>query len=370
MKIFILINSLEGGGAERVVQSLSNYWTSEGKKVSIYYIDDKKIAYELSPTINVKCLSGISINSSVLKILSFLPLAYKWRSILKLERPDITISFLPRANIINVLAGHPYNRKITISERTPTLKAYSTNSIKDLIMKRLISYCYKKTDLIIAISNEVQNSLIDLGLRSKHIQVVDNPQPIDEICEMASKDKWKRPSADLVLVSSGRLISLKNHKLQLLIVHKLFYEYHIDVKLIIIGGGPEKEKLNELCNKLGLQNNIKWMNWQKNPFKIIRNSDIFIHTSLWEGFGNVLVEAMICDTPIICLNSGLAVQYILENGKSGILVQKNDESAFVGAILDLLKSETLLAKIIKRGQLRSKDFSIEHIANKYIDLTK
>src|SRR5699024_12851263 len=94
----------------------------------------------------------------------------------------------------------------------------------------------------------------------------------------------------------SRLIELKDQKTLIKAFANLNRK---DTKLVIIGEGPKKLELQQLAKSLNILNQVHFLGWVDNPFPILRRSDVFVLTSKFEGFGNVLVEAMICETPVI-----------------------------------------------------------------------
>src|SRR5699024_10126562 len=161
-----------------------------------------------------------------------------------------------------------------ISERTTANKQYNAKTIKGKIMRSLISFLYPKSSKIVAISRGVKESLISLNVPSNKVEVIHNPQDIDYIKSQTYKKDTIKYQKTLI-----KAFANLNRK---------------DTKLVIIGEGPKKLELQQLAKSLNILNQVHFLGWVDNPFPILRRSDVFVLTSKFEGFGNVLVEAMIC----------------------------------------------------------------------------
>ena len=136
-------------------------------------------------------------------------------------------------------------------------------------------------------------------------------------------------------------------------------------RLVILGRGPEKEKLIQLADKLDLSKNIAFLGFQKNPYKYMKKASVFVLSSLQEGFGNVIIEAMACGTPVVSTNCPAGPDEIIENGKNGILVSVGDYKELAKAIQKVLNSPFLRKKFSDEGKNRAQDFSIINSVKQY-----
>jgi Glycosyltransferase len=300
-QIYFLLNSLAGGGAEVVAVRLSEHIL-----IAKFILVEKDVKYQVNK--EVIFLSGHSIKTnSILKTLCIPLYAYELSK--KVEYNSIIISFLERANFVNIVSKFFKKHIAIISVRT-NLNT-SRTGIKSL-NNYLVKILYPKADLIIAVSYGVKQSLINLGIEKEKIKVIYNPYPIDEIRELANEplgsyeEIFKHP----VLITAGRLIKPKG-QWYLLRVFKALKEKHEDLELVILGEGELKDYLVKLSEELGLKTyvwdrdelsgsfDVYFLGFQKNPFKFIARSKLFVFPSLWEGFPNALVEAMACGVPVV-----------------------------------------------------------------------
>jgi glycosyltransferase involved in cell wall biosynthesis len=137
----------------------------------------------------------------------------------------------------------------------------------------------------------------------------------------------------------------------------------MDVKLIILGDGPMRDPLERLISELGLEERVMLPGFTLDPYAWYRSSDLFVLSSLWEGFGNVVVEALECGVPVVSTNCPGGVGEILDNGRYGSLVPVGDHQSLAEAIAKDLKNKhdhDLL-------KTRAKSFSLPVIAKQYLD---
>jgi glycosyltransferase involved in cell wall biosynthesis len=169
---------------------------------------------------------------------------------------------------------------------------------------------------------------------------------------------WLKNKETPILLGVGRLTKAKNFPLLIkatsLVIKKT------PVRLIILGEGSDQAKINKLIKKLGLQQIISMPGFVKNPYSYMRRSSVFVLSSLWEGFGNVIVEALATSTPVVSTDCPNGPREILENGKYGTLVPIGDPYKMANAILSTIRSSQ------KVTHLNIDKFESKHIAGLYI----
>jgi len=141
-----------------------------------------------------------------------------------------------------------------------------------------------------------------------------------------------------------------------------------NAKLMLIGDGPLKNKVKGYANKLKVSSSIFFLGWKNNVFPYLKNSDIFVYSSHYEGFGYVILEALSVGVPVIATNTPYGPSEILENGKYGILVPIGDYQKMASEIIRLIKNEKLRKKYSRLGYQRAKYFSEEKMLKNYKNL--
>ena len=393
VKLYFLINSLAGGGAEKVAIRLS-----EHLPMSAFILLERDIKYKTDKPIFF--LSNHSTKTSpIIKTLSIPIYAYKLSDFI--EKNSLVVSFLERANFVNIISKLFKRHRAIISVRMDQQTGHV--GLRKL-NKLLVRILYPKADLIIAVSYGVKESLINLGIQEEKIKVIYNPYPIDEIRELVKEplgsyeEIFKHP----VLITAGRLTKQKG-QWYLLRIFKALKEKHKDLKLVILGEGELKNYLVKLSEELGLKTyvwdrdalsesfDVYFLGFQKNPFKFIARSKLFVFPSLWEGFPNALVEAMACGVPVVSSDCRSGPREILapntdfnyqtqkpEFAEYGVLMPVFEvkyksaeeplggkEIMWVETIDKLLEDENLRKNHSEKAKQRAEDFRIEKIVQEW-----
>jgi len=394
--IFFLINSLAGGGAEKVLVRLLHYLKPEK-----LFLLEKDIAYQIEeePTL----LSSHSKNTNPLLKTFFIPV-YAYRLAKNIGENSVVISFLERANFVNVFAKLYKKHKTVISVRTDQVKGHVGFR---KFNKLLVKLFYPRADLLIAVSEGVKKSLISLGIEEGKIKVIYNPFPIENIEELAKEDlgEWESVFEGPVIITAGRLTKPKG-QWYILRVFRQLKETYKDLKLVILGEGELKEYLIKLSEELGLRTfvwdrdsfsedfDVYFLGFQKNPFKFIARSKLFVFPSLWEGFPNALVEAMACGVPVVSsdcrsgpreiLAPNTDVEYQTEKpefAEYGVLMPVFDvkfksakeplvekERMWMEVLDRMLRDESLRKEYSTKSKKRAEDFRIEKVIEKWMEV--
>jgi len=366
-KICFLINSMAGGGAEKVVSILLENLPRRNRDFLLIVLEDK-FSYKIPSDIEVIKLSS-NLDNSFKKFFGIFSGTIKLRKIIKKHKIDVVMSFLERSNYINVLAKALFStHKAYINERSNPSEYYADKSLRSFFNLFLIKKLYKKSDLIIVNSLGIMDTLIKkFSLKEERIKVIHNPidtRKIQYLSQIPLDKNYQEMFSSIVIITVGRLIKEKGHK-HLIRAFKQVKTRIKEVKLLILGEGEMEENLRGLSKELEIENDVLFLGWQKNPFKFLKRADIFVLSSLTEGLPNALIEAMACGLPVVSSDCLSGPNEILENGKNGILVPVGDEKALAGAVLKLLNNPNLRQEFSTLAEKRSKDFSVKNIIVEY-----
>tara|TARA_B110000908_G_scaffold171434_1_gene234184 strand:+ start:8105 stop:9250 length:1146 start_codon:yes stop_codon:yes gene_type:complete len=371
--ISILINSLEGGGAERVVTHLIKYLSSKNLNVILVLISDN-ILFDIPKGVKVLYLKKAVANETViLKFLQIPWLAYKYSTLLRKNQISVSISFLARSNYINIISGvFAGNSRRIISERSFPSQQYGDASIQSKVNNFLIKKLYPKAHLII--SNSLGNAKdleMNYKIQRSNIQTIYNPIDIQEINNTAPLNNFMN-SNFINFISVGRLDTAKNHSFLIDVIDKLDRE---NVRLYIFGEGELRESLNEKIQKLNLSNQIFLMGFTPNPIQYMKVSDAFLFGSKSEGFPNVLLEALASSLPIISTNCKSGPNEILFNkiieidsfkvSELGILVPLDNVSEYVKAVRFFLDNRELFFNFEIKGQKKIVNYTFDKVLEEY-----
>jgi len=403
MKIQFLINSLVSGGAERVATTLLNELSKKGYKIKIYTLEKDK-HYDINREIQYKTLSNFTINSFVFIRVLYLPITLIKYLIETIEnKPDILISFLELSNFINITVGKILlNKKVVISVHTNPITRYTNKSFYGKIHNILIKLLYPKADRIIVVSKKIKNILSNqYNIPEEKIEVIYNIHDIQNYLKLSEEpieDKYREIFKNsFVFINIGRPTEAKGQWF-LIRTFKKVVEKHPNAKLIILGEGELREKLEDLIRKLKLENNVFLLGVHKNPFKFLRNSHCYVFPSLWEGLPNTLIEALTLNLPIISTDCETGPREILDPeldieekinypyfGKYGILIKPFPREYIFEDLEEkpLIEQERQLADLMIRiiedkelrerysnGLERARDFDVEKVIKKWEEVIR
>ena len=375
-KITFFINSLEGGGAERVVSNLVKEFSND-KEFEVYFILlFNVIEYELPK--NIKLIKIFEKRKRGLTNFILLPLyALKLSKILRENNITMVISYMEGANFINILSNIFFKHKIILSERVSPISAFNIKNIRGFLNIFLLKKLYPYADKTIAVTKAIKDELITLGINKQKIDVIYNPIDIDKINIKSNEKDFLSEVVNIkakhIFINIGRLDRSKQ-QIDLLTAFK---NIELDDSvLLLLGKGPYEEEFKKFIKKNSLENKVLLLGFVDNPYKYLSIADSFVLSSQAEGFPNVLIEAMACGLPIVSYDCETGPREILDpNGdyknrsagiektKYGYLVKqgsvKNLESAM--KLVYENKNEFSKNKIIEY----SKNYSLENIFQKY-----
>jgi N-acetylgalactosamine-N,N'-diacetylbacillosaminyl-diphospho-undecaprenol 4-alpha-N-acetylgalactosaminyltransferase len=381
-KIAFLINSLGLGGAERVVSLLLERMNNHPELEFELILLENEIFYELPKDIKVTILSNLTWQDSALKRTLYIPLlAYRLKRYIKKNDIKFVLSFIYRADFVNVLASFLTNYNFALSNRVNASSTYSDNSLTSKINNFLIKTLYPKAPLVINVSHGLKNDLTkNYNIEDKKQFVIYNPYDIEKIKKLSNEPLELELEREKTIVVASRLDPVKNIPMIL----RAFSNIEEPLKLIIIGDGADTEKLKALSSELKIDDRVIFTGLQNNPYRYMKNSAIYISASNSEGFPNALVEAMICQCAVISTDCKSGPREILapssdfsyelkegiEVAEYGILTAINDQNALENAIKFYIQSSEKRLKYSKLGYKRAKDFDIDIITEKYINRIK
>ena len=348
------------GGAERSAILLANELTSRGISVSIVVATSNiDLSWQLNESIEVIQLRVRRVVLSVPKLASYL----------NRVKPMVLLSFMAHANAAAILASKIsyVSTKVYVCERTSLSAILSqSQSFLDIAYQWSLRQLYRFSTGVVANSYGVKEDLVQVGfLSGKKILVIWNGidyQYIQSKClEEIPVDNVKIFGDKPVVLATGRLVVEKDYPTLLRIFSRLIVAY--DAHLLIIGNGPERDKMKILITEMQLDENVTILGSISNPYPYMRLAQVFAHTSIREGFPNALLEAMACGTAVVSFDCRWGPAEIMENGKWGYLVEQGDENSFLDALKD-----SISANDTEDSKVRAKQFDISRTAKKFHEL--
>ncbi len=367
--VLFFTSVLGGGGAEKHMLRLINHFDQSKFNVSLAVARaDGSFERDLSPTIRKYVLSENGGQSATLRMVRAVqPL----RQVIRRERPDLVFSLMDLANLVSVLAlaRMPAGPRIVLGVQTPPAIAYgsSWNPVSQLML-RLIPRLYPRADHIVALSNGVALSLGEMAPAIREqISVIHNAGIEADLLKKRHEmiSDLELPDGPL-LVACGRLKTLKGFAY--LIDALVEVRKYLPASLLIVGEGEERPVLEKQIARLDLGGCVRLLGFQENPFKYMAAADVFVLPSLYEGFGNVIVEAMACGVPVVATDCPYGPRDIISDGIDGILVPPANAGGIAAAIMRILSDNQLKKNLALKGLERANSFHAETIAEEYGNL--
>lgn len=359
--------NLDGGGAELVVLRLAQGFAERGLKVDLV-LARARGAYltKVPPTVRVVDLKS---KSPVILFKTLALLRY-----LKQERPTILLSVLDIASAAT-WAKHLARVPTKVVMSTHTNLSHQFQDKQELILGRvrtlLVRWLYPWADAIVAVSQGVAEDLTRIsGLRLKDIEVIYNPVVTPEVLEKAKEPiahPWFAPGEPPVILGVGRLVRQKDFAT--LVQAFALLRQRQPARLMILGDVDQREpsikpQLEALIRELGLEDEVTLPGFVDNPHAYMAKAAVFVLSSIYEGFGNVVAEALAAGTPVVSTDCESGPAEILENGKYGRLVPVGDIEALADAIAATLSNPTD-PEILRQ---RSQAFSVDRVVDQYLEV--
>ncbi|WP_309730550.1 glycosyltransferase family 4 protein [Chamaesiphon sp. OTE_75_metabat_556] len=328
MKVTLVIYGLSGGGAERVMSIVANYWVELGWDVTLMMLvaPTKPSFYKLDPRIKVKPLNIAKNSTSPTDAIGNVWQRVKilrWEIVA--DRPDVVISFMSAVNVYAILACWGLNIPTIVSEHIYP-GAATENKIWQFIMK----VTYRYADLVTVLT---QNALPFYPAAQGYQSMV-MPNPVTTPPPAASDGRLvKVPS----LIAIGRLHPQKGFDLLLQAFDRIQAKYP-DWQIVILGEGPMRAELEALRSQLNLTDRVHLPGLVTNVPEYLHQADLFVMPSRFEGFPMALCEAMACGLPVLAADCLSGPRDIIEDGVNGVLVATEDVDA-LAAGLDALMSD-------------------------------
>jgi glycosyltransferase involved in cell wall biosynthesis len=372
MKVMLLIPHAAGGGGEKILSELSQ---ALGESC-ILVVFEESFGYTCMGKV-VSLDLPIGTRSRIGRLLDVIRRGCRFRRVLRMERPDVVISFMGEANLLNALLSHApvvtvHNHLSSTYQLRPWLER--------TLLRVLIGILYRRAR-VVAVSRAVRRDLIEVfRLPPGRVSVIPNSVDVKRIGELAAEpvnSSWT--TREPVIVTAGRLVREKGQ--WHLIRAFAQVRRSVPCQLVLIGTGELAEYLKATCERLGVAEHTHFLDWQSNPFGFFARSTIFVQPSLTEGFGLALVEAMACGLPVIATDCPGGVREILApDGREefGMLVPPLDgrlydsgqpctssEQALAEAMVTLLSDSKLRGDFAQAGVRRAAQFGCSAFLDGY-----
>lgn len=360
MRITLVIESLGGGGAERVVSVMADYWAEHGQEVTLITLASEKEDFYTIHSQSHRIALGLTgrspsflsaIRNNVMRVKGL-------RHAIKTSRPDCVLSLLDTTNVLTLAATLGLKLPIIACEHIDPRQG--TLSPVWQWLRRLF---YPKAAALVVLTESVR-SWAERLVESNVVYVIPNSVPMAAIQHNGARHA--RDSGGTIS-AMGRLVAQKGFDI-LLEAFSRCAEKHRDWSLIILGEGEERGRLENLARELGIADHVRMPGRMHDPFRILQETDLFVLSSRFEGFPMALVEAMACGLPVIAADCPSGPRDIIRDGVDGVLVPPCDVDALTAAMDRLMTDQVARQRLGAKAPEVTERFSIDKIMEKWDEI--
>lgn len=338
-----------------MLSMMANYWAAQGRDITLISLsplaDDwfkldprvKRVGLDLvAPSTHI----GHAIYQNARRVDGL-------RRALRQSQPDVVISFIDTSNVLTLMASWGLGLPVIVAERVDP-RQFHIGSVWNLLRSLL----YRRAAAVVVQSSNIVG-WASMFVGRNYVHVIPNPtNPELDRSVKASN----RQGVGHTVVAMGRLARQKGFDLLIQAFGRCAAK-HVSWSLIIVGEGPDRASLEALAATIGIADRVRFTGAVSDPFPILRQADLFVLSSRYEGFPNVLLEAMVCGLAVISADCPTGPSEIIRDDVDGVLVPPNDVDALA------IDMDRLMADPVERQRLgtRAVDvverFSIEKVMN-------
>ncbi|WP_427042352.1 glycosyltransferase [Fusobacterium sp. SB021] len=367
-KILFLIYNLDGGGAEKVLLKILEKIDKNKFKIDLFLIKKEGVYLKEFET----KFKDITIrtpydNLSKNKLLNRIQYKLKHKKVRKsLKNPEIFKEFIKEK----------YDTQIAFLEGMSSIylsKTECRNKIAwvhvDLEKHRTMTIdkereIYKNYNKIICVSNQAKNSFDKIYPEySNKSTIIYNPIDKEEIINKSSEEVEKFRDKNIVtFIAIGRLNEQKGFDI-LLKAHKLLKDENLENNIVILGEGTERKNLEKYILENDLEKSVKLLGFKKNPYPYLKQSDIYILSSRYEGYSLTVAEALVLNKAIISTRC-IGPMELLENGKYGLMCNSEDIYQLKECMKKFILNKKLREEYEEKTKIKSKEMQMKSIIEK------
>jgi len=371
-KILCILPQVTGGGAERFLITFLQHVDRSQYELALALVRrGGGFDHEIPVDVPVHVLTEQAISTKLLAPLGPCRYVFALLKVIRETKPDAILSFGSLLNGAVAFAGHlsKFPNPVVLIEATHESSEIARHHVLERWSRSLfLRWTYPLASQIVAVSEDLASDLRENFEISQGIHVIHygiNLEKIRTLAEEPVNHPWLCSERhDYIIVACGRLVAQKGFSFLI----EAMKDVDKNIKLIIIGDGEDKAKLEIQIEKLKLEERVNLVGYDRNPYRYIAKADLFVMPSLWEGLPIALLEALVFGVPLIASDCPTGPRIILKDGDCGILVPPGDTQSLVTAINKVFSDKSLRAKISLSAKHRAEDFSVHNSLNTYTSL--
>jgi glycosyltransferase involved in cell wall biosynthesis/thymidylate kinase len=330
-RIALFLPDLTGGGAERVMVNLARGFAERGLPVDLVLVRAAgPLLPEVAPGVRVVELRTRSVLASLPALTRYL----------RRERPRVLLSTLNTANVVAIWASWlaRSGTRVVVRQSNTLSRTRAAARGRRRLIPWLVEHSYRRADGVVAVSEGVARDLIQVArLAPGRVHVVPNPVVPPELHALAAEPlahPWFQESAPPVVLGVGRLTAQKDFPTLI----RAFAQVRRGqrVRLVILGEGEERPRLEALIRESGVADDVALPGFVPNPFAYMSRAAVLVLSSVWEGLPAVVVQALAVGTPVIATDCESGPREILRDGRFGLLVPMGGEDEIARGILEAI----------------------------------
>lgn len=325
-RVLLVLPSLERGGGERVLLQLARSLLVAGREVHLAILrGGGPLRGEVPPQVLLHELIDADYAARGFRL--------AWRafpklvSLLRMIEPQAVLSTMTGTNLLTVLACV----RARVGLRLVLREASSLVNARSVFKRQAMRWLYRRADAVIAVSGGVAEDLRSLGIPDDRIRVIHNPVDRDKLQHLADTGSaLSSAESGPYVIALGRLTEAKDYPtlLRAYAASNLRHGY----RLVIVGEGEQRAQLEDVVRELGIADRVLLAGALDNPFRVLAGAALLVLSSRWEGYPNVVLEALALNVPVVATDCRHGPRELLGDGRRGRLVPVGDSVALAQAM--------------------------------------
>jgi glycosyltransferase involved in cell wall biosynthesis len=367
-RIFFFVPDLNGGGAERALVNLLKNWPGHGTGALEPTLVVRRWQGEYTGEIPERVhriVLGTDRSGARTTVATVLKLGLEIRR----QRPVAVVSFLSGpAVFLAARLFNPHCKVILSLQTSPANWLANESNLGRSLVRMAQGQVFRRADLLLPISKGIAMELMEAyRLPDNAMTIINNSVDLSMIERESSGSCPPELAAckgAIRIISAGRLVRQKSQEILIEAVAQLV-GLGRKAELFILGQGPDQAFLEEYASRLGILQHISFLGFQQNPWLFFRHADIFALSSRFEGFANVIIEAMACGLPVVSTDAPHGPGEIIRDGVDGLLVPVGDSRSLAQALLRLIDDPAMRQDFAAKSLIRARDYDIGKISERF-----
>ncbi len=365
MKVLLFIHSLGGGGAERVTAALANHWATLGWQIDVVTLASTEAdRFQVQPAVHRTAMNLAGESSSMIRrVTENIKRIWALRRIIADTKPHVALSMTSRCNVMLALTSLGFKNMVSIGSERIHPPEYPIGAAWAWLRARV----YGLLDAVVVFTGEAQRWVYD-HTSAQLVRVIPNPVtwPLVPHRPIRSPNEVGAPGRKRLL-AVGRLAPQKGFAALIAVFARLASRFS-DWELVIVGEGSERAHLQQMIDRLELGSVVFLPGHVGNIGDWYGRADLFVLTSRFEGFPNVLAEAMTYGLPVISVDCATGPREIVRPQVDGLLIDVDDDSALEGALERLMRNTREREQFARRAIEARDRFAIKRVHAMWMSL--